>query len=99
MAGMPRKFETRTRWGAAPPLNRMKQSGAVQELHEGRVTRFDANIDRHHHFVCKICGRIEDVASKSLPELKEPLLKDVQIASYSVALRGVCPVCKRTEKE
>lgn len=79
-------------------LNRLKQSGVVHELHEGGVRRFDANMEPHHHFICTVCGRIDDVGWDQLPELR-PVLKGTRIESYSVTLRGVCQSCKREEKE
>ncbi|MCC7498106.1 MAG: transcriptional repressor [Bryobacterales bacterium] len=80
-------------------LHHLKQAGVVRELHEGGVTRFDANPKCHHHFVCTVCGGIEDVAWEALPELRKPVLKDVRIESYSVTLRGVCASCNRASKE
>lgn len=32
-------------------------------------TRFDANLSRHHHFVCSRCGTTHDFSSKELDEL------------------------------
>lgn len=80
-------------------LNRLKQSGVIRELHEGGVTRFDGNAERHHHFICAVCGRIDDVGWDQLPELRLPVLKGARIESYTVTLRGICRSCMREEKE
>lgn len=58
-------------------------------------TRFDANTDRHHHFICTVCGAIKDFRSQALNEL--PIPESVKsygtIESAQVQLRGVCSAC------
>ena len=60
-------------------------------------TRFDANTDRHHHFVCTECGFIGDVYNEEWNTLKSP--KDVtlmgKVDSIHVELRGLCNTCRR----
>ena len=60
-------------------------------------TRFDANTDRHHHFICTVCGDIKDFYSQSLNDL--PIPKSVKsfgsIESAQVQVRGVCAACAR----
>ena len=60
-------------------------------------TRFDANADRHHHFVCTECGFIGDVYNEEWNTLKSP--KDVtlmgKVDSIHVELRGLCNTCRR----
>lgn len=58
-------------------------------------TRFDANTDRHHHFICTACGAIKDFHSQALNDL--PIPKSVKsfgtIESAQVQVRGVCAAC------
>ena len=58
-------------------------------------TRFDANTDRHHHFICTVCGAIKDFSSQALNDL--PIPKSVKsfgvIESAQVQVRGVCADC------
>ncbi len=60
-------------------------------------TRFDANTDRHHHFVCTECGFIGDVYNEEWNTIKSP--KDVtlmgKVDSIHVELRGLCNTCRR----
>jgi Fur family peroxide stress response transcriptional regulator len=60
-------------------------------------TRFDANTDRHHHFICTECGAIRDFQSPALDDL--PLPKAVKsygrVESAQVQVRGVCTSCAR----
>jgi len=61
------------------------------------AARYDANTDRHHHFVCKVCGRVKDFRSEALDDL--PIPKSVRafgrIEDAQVQVRGVCTGCAR----
>jgi Fur family peroxide stress response transcriptional regulator len=65
--------------------------GSVQDR-----TRFDANPDRHHHFVCRECGTISDFSSDLFDRFPVPRqvaeLGDVD--SVYVELRGRCGKCR-----
>ena len=51
-------------------LRALLQARLVQEVPlEGKAARFDANVERHHHFVCDRCGRLEDIAWFDFPAL------------------------------
>jgi Fur family peroxide stress response transcriptional regulator len=58
-------------------------------------TRFDANLTRHHHFVCVRCGSTRDFHSDELDELKLPSSAKAlgQIETTLVEVRGVCREC------
>jgi len=62
--------------------------------------RYDANMDRHHHFVCTECGLVRDFYSEKLDEL--PIPKSVatlgRVESSHVQLRGICSTCARGKK-
>jgi Fur family peroxide stress response transcriptional regulator len=57
--------------------------------------RYDANMDRHHHFVCTECGLVRDFYCEALNDL--PIPKDVallgHVESSHVQLRGICLAC------
>ena len=57
--------------------------------------RYDANLDRHHHFVCTVCGIVRDFYSEALDGL--PIPKSVkalgEINSAHVQVRGTCSNC------
>jgi len=63
-------------------------------------TRYDANLDRHHHFVCTRCGLIHDVYSDRLDAIAPPEETSAlgTVESIKVQLRGVCRECKGKEK-
>jgi Fur family peroxide stress response transcriptional regulator len=62
----------------------------------GERTRFDANTDRHHHFICKQCGYIGDFYNEELNDV--PIPNDVEamgtVISVHVELRGICKKCQ-----
>lgn len=76
-------------------LHALMRAGLVREVYfEGKSVRFDANVERHHHFVCERCGRVEDVAWFALPRLPRRASLGARVArSYEVVFRGTCAVC------
>ncbi len=78
-------------------LHSLKDAGLVGELvFDDAVVRYDANVGRHHHFVCTSCGVVEDVPWDALPPLPKRRLPGGQsVESYAVTLRGRCPPCAR----
>jgi Fur family peroxide stress response transcriptional regulator len=61
-------------------------------------TRFDANLRRHHHFVCVRCGLTRDFYSDTLDELRLPQSLNAigRVETTYVEARGVCRECART---
>jgi Fur family peroxide stress response transcriptional regulator len=57
--------------------------------------RYDANSDRHHHFICTVCGLVRDFYSKDLDDLPiPPAVKTLgEIESAQVEVRGICSAC------
>lgn len=58
-------------------------------------TRFDANTQRHHHFICMVCGQIKDFRSEALNDLPIPdSVKSLgTVESAQVQVRGICSSC------
>ena len=58
-------------------------------------TRFDANMNSHHHFVCSVCGMTRDFNSENSDNLKVPssVLSFGQIQTTRVEARGICFAC------
>lgn len=57
--------------------------------------RFDANVDKHHHFVCTRCGLVRDFESDDLDALQLPdaVNRFGRVTSAQVEVRGVCQSC------
>lgn len=57
--------------------------------------RFDANLSRHHHFVCRLCGLIRDFYSDALDTVQLPEAVDSigLVETTRVSAEGVCRAC------
>ena len=78
-------------------LHALCEAGLVRELYvDGAVARYDAIIEPHHHFVCRVCGKLEDVQPTAVGALPSCNLEaGYSIESYQLVMRGVCALCKR----
>ncbi|MDH3981914.1 MAG: transcriptional repressor [Kiritimatiellaceae bacterium] len=75
-------------------LASLEEMGLVSRIDplDGRA-RFDANCDKHHHFICTTCGCISDIYLNddiSLPNDVEDL---GSVESLYLQVRGVCHNC------
>jgi Fur family peroxide stress response transcriptional regulator len=94
-AAVNRLVPTASRASVYNVLHSLRESGLIDELVVGNaVARYDANLDRHHHFICRGCGAVEDVPFETFREAPRPRLADGHtVEDYTVTLRGVCPRC------
>jgi len=77
-------------------LQALRQVGLVREvlLEEG-VSRYDANVDPHHHFRCRQCGCIEDIAWEALPALDlDQVDTPLGLERYEITVYGLCQTCQ-----
>lgn len=67
----------------------------------GDRTRFDANTDRHHHFLCTDCGLIGDFYSAALDRFSVPPgVREIGcVDGVYVELRGRCRKCQQGAKK
>jgi Fur family peroxide stress response transcriptional regulator len=78
----------------------LKELGLITTLGPPRErTRFDANLNRHHHFVCVECGLTQDFYSDQLDRLKLPesIQSIGQAETTQVEVKGVCHKCAAKE--
>jgi len=72
--------------------------GLVSTLGPRReVVRFDANLSRHHHYVCSRCGLTRDFESEDLNALPIPesVARFGSIDTMRVEVLGLCRRCAR----
>jgi Fur family peroxide stress response transcriptional regulator len=82
-------------------LWKLHDLGLVETLgHERDGMRFDANLDRHHHYVCVECGLVRDFESEELDGLRIPdaVKRLGSVVDARVEVRGLCAK-HRKEKE
>ena len=82
-------------------LGWLKELGLITTLGPPRErTRFDANLSRHHHFVCTQCGLTQDFYNDLFDELIVP--ESVQSIGHAkmtqVEVKGICLKCAAKEK-
>jgi Fe2+ or Zn2+ uptake regulation protein len=76
-------------------LHALVNAGLVREFTlDGKAARYDANLDRHHHFVCDRCGAVEDVEWFEIPAIPRSRSGSRRIRSYEIVLRGDCSRCR-----
>jgi Fur family peroxide stress response transcriptional regulator len=75
-------------------LRSLTRAGLVREvLSEGAAARFDANLHRHHHFICEHCGAVEDIPWFDLPASATRSLRGHSVRNYQITFRGACARC------
>ena len=78
-------------------LNDLADMGELQTLDVGTgSTRFDPNVDAHHHLVCTVCGKVRDLyadfRSVRVPPGAE---QGFTVDATEVVFRGRCDDCSR----
>lgn len=76
-------------------LKTLQKVGLIREvLLQAGVTRYDAKVIPHHHFVCESCGAIADMGWQTLETLSmEQLPIPGRAHGYEVTVRGQCDRC------
>ena len=83
-------------------LRALRDAGLVSEVRlDGATARYDTNLAPHHHFVCRRCGRIEDVSAESVgaPTPAVELGEGYEVEGTEIVLRGLCAACARRGKK
>ena len=82
-------------------LRALRDAGLVSEVRlDGATARYDTNLSPHHHFICRRCGRIEDVSAESAgPPPAFEVGDGYAVEDYEIVLRGLCPACARRGKK
>ncbi|HEY6103684.1 MAG TPA: Fur family transcriptional regulator [bacterium] len=77
-------------------LDELVDKKAVRSLDVGTGSkRFCVNPRRHHHLVCRQCGRIADVLVDVGPlDVPVEQRRGFLITDHEVVFRGICAVCR-----
>ena len=76
-------------------LNDLAAMGEVQALDVGTgSTRFDPNVDAHHHLVCTRCGKVRDLYATYPLAVPVGADQGFTVATAEVVFRGLCDSCK-----
>ncbi len=76
-------------------LDTLVALGFASELPStGDTKRYDANMARHHHLVCRKCDAVEDFEDDGLSAVKLPRrLNGFQPEHLSIHVHGLCKAC------
>lgn len=77
-------------------LSALERVGRVRPLNVGGPTRFDPNVDAHHHAICDRCGAVRDVPLDGTEHGDERLVEGFEIERVERIYRGVCAACRAT---
>jgi Fur family peroxide stress response transcriptional regulator len=77
-------------------LQRLAAEGRIGVTHlEGRVARYDPTPRLHDHFVCRTCGRVDDLAPAPPAEgLAAARRAGHVVTAHALVLYGVCSGCR-----
>jgi Fe2+ or Zn2+ uptake regulation protein len=75
-------------------LNDLVAMGELQQLQlTPGSSRFDPNVDDHHHLVCDRCGTVRDVYVQGLDSVAVDGLEGFCISTADLVFRGTCGTC------
>ncbi|MBI2430492.1 MAG: transcriptional repressor [Candidatus Levybacteria bacterium] len=84
-------------------INLLHQKGIVKQvqLREGKFRYEHAGKAEHHHLYCEACGAIEDISDCNIQRLEKEIREKKQflVKSHSLEFFGICPACRRLERQ
>jgi len=82
-------------------LHALVRAGLVREVAlGGSAARFECHMERHHHFVCGRCGKIEDVVWFDMPDvIRRAKVTPKKVQAWELVLHGLCEFCSTHRKE
>ncbi|MEK8130638.1 transcriptional repressor [Paenibacillus filicis] len=78
-------------------LRYLSDMGMIRELKLGEAaSRYDARMEDHHHIVCRQCGRVDEVLSKTPDEWLQAVEQETgyRVDHSHVVFEGVCAQCR-----
>jgi len=82
-------------------LDALLDLGVIRRVQcTGNPARFDGRTHRHDHVMCRQCGRVADVDTSNLDEVRLPEGKPggFQIDEYTIQFAGTCPKCQELDR-
>lgn len=73
------------------------ESGIIKEVNlDNSEVHYEIKQEDHAHFVCRKCGKIEDLKVKAIKVDTKPI-KGYEIDSQDIFLKGLCKECLKKE--
>ena len=79
-------------------LDLLAELGLVRRLHAGGgPTLYDSRTETHHHAVCRVCGRVEDIdrTADLAPVSRAARRRGFKTEDVEVVVTGLCADCAR----
>ena len=91
-----RRIPTLSRDTVYRTLDVLAAHGPVRRIAMPRATRFDPELNPHHHFICDHCGRLVDIGAEMVksPKVPEVLAGIGDVRSVSLEIHGICHSCR-----
>lgn len=83
-------------------LNILTGHGILRKLEFGEgKARYELNTNDHHHFICELCGKVEDISDCNIGELEKEISKKkkLHINKHSLEFFGLCDSCFNSKKK
>ena len=80
-------------------LGGLAEMGEIRLINcDGGATRFDPNLEDHHHVVCSRCGAIGDVEVRGASSLRPVGARGFAVDEVGVVFHGTCATCRGARK-
>lgn len=82
-------------------LNLFCDEKRIQKINLDGFSYYDGNPIPHHHFICKACGKLEDLEMEYNPQLDKSAKRCVKgtILHHSITFEGYCNSCINNQEE
>lgn len=88
-----RRFPRASRATVYNTVEALQAAGLISAIgFDDGVKRYDANLDAHHHFICRRCRKILDIHHSAVRG-RFKLDSSYKVEAYEVILRGLCAAC------
>ncbi len=75
-------------------LDFLERENLIRKVSAAQGTgRFDANLSRHQHLVCRVCGSLTDVSAPELHKVKLPRVSGFTVEELDIRIVGRCRGC------
>ena len=77
-------------------LKQLAASGEITTVRDGAQLRYDRNIRKHDHFICRSCGVLIDLALGPTGVLSREVERryGVAVDAVSIEISGTCATCQ-----
>lgn len=79
-------------------LEKLKEKGIVRhvDFQHGHA-HYELNDDDHHHIICTVCGKVEELKECSLENMMQNVIKEstlfAKVIGHSMEFFGICKAC------